>query len=121
MSYDFCKLQNSEPQNLNLNFSELLDLDSKLYVDIFRSTSRNVGKRRKQGRPLHIRKISRGGQNEDVYLLPPSLTSTRHVGDIVYLKKKGRIVRFLLTTLVLWKSRGKGRDVFFIESEKFDP
>ena len=52
--------------------------------------------------------------------LPLSLSST-HVGDIVYLKKKGRIVRFLLTTLVLWKSRGKGRDVFFIESEKFDP
>ncbi len=48
-----------------------------------------------------------------VYLLPLYLPSTRHVGDIIYLKKKGRIVRFLLTTLDLWKSRCIGRDVFF--------
>jgi hypothetical protein len=54
-------------------------------------------------------------------LLPLSLSLTGHVGDIIYLKKKGRIVRFLLTTLDLWKSRGIGRDVFFIESEKFGP
>jgi hypothetical protein len=38
------------------------------------------------------------------YLLPLSLPSTRNVGDIVYFKKKGRIVRLLLTTLDLWKS-----------------
>ncbi len=47
-----------------------------------------------------------------VYLLP----STRHVGDIVYPKKKGRIVRLMLTTLDLWKSRGIGRVVFYIET-----
>jgi hypothetical protein len=51
-----------------------------------------------------------------VYLLPLSLPSTRHVGDIVYLLKKGSIVRLLLTTLDLWKSRGIGRNVFYIET-----
>jgi hypothetical protein len=40
-----------------------------------------------------------------VYLLPLSLSSSRHVGDIVYLKKKGRIVRLMHITLDLWKSR----------------
>jgi hypothetical protein len=52
------------------------------------------------------------GKMKIVYLLPLSLPSTQHVGDFVYLKKKGRIVRFLLTTLGLWKIRGIGRDVF---------
>jgi hypothetical protein len=52
------------------------------------------------------------GKMKIVYLLPLSLPSPRHVGDIVYLKKKGRIVRLLLATLDLWKSRGIGHDVF---------
>jgi hypothetical protein len=38
------------------------------------------------------------GKMKIVYLLPLSLSSTRHVGDIVYLKKKGRIVLLMLTT-----------------------
>jgi hypothetical protein len=54
-----------------------------------------------------------------VNLLP--LSSTRQVADIVYLRKKGRIVRLLLTTLDLWKSRGTGRDVFYIETIPRDP
>jgi hypothetical protein len=56
-----------------------------------------------------------------VYLQPLSLPSRRHVDDIVYLKKKGRNVRFLLTISDLWEGRGKRHNVFFIESEKFDP
>jgi hypothetical protein len=57
-----------------------------------------------------------------VYLLPLSLPLTQHAGDIVYLKKKSRIVRLLLTTLDLWKSLGIGRDVFFnIETIPRDP
>jgi hypothetical protein len=52
------------------------------------------------------------GKMKIVYLLPLSLPSTQHVGDIVYLKKMVGIVRLMLTTLDLWKSLGIGRDVF---------
>jgi hypothetical protein len=38
------------------------------------------------------------GKIKIVCLLHLSLPSTRHVGDIIYLKKKGRIVRLMLTT-----------------------
>ncbi len=46
-----------------------------------------------------------------VYLLPLSLPST-HVGDIVYLKITGRIVRLMLATLDLWEGRGRRHYVF---------
>jgi hypothetical protein len=45
------------------------------------------------------------------YLLPLSLPTTWHVDDIAYLKKRGRIVRLMLTTLDLLESRGKRHDV----------
>ncbi len=48
-----------------------------------------------------------------VNLLPLSLSLT-HVGDIVYLKKKGRIVRFLLTTF--GKVEVQGAMFFYIET-----
>jgi hypothetical protein len=35
--------------------------------------------------------------------------------------KKGRFGRSMFTTLDLWEGRGRRQDVFFIESEKFDP
>ncbi len=54
-----------------------------------------------------------------VYLLPLSLSSTQHVSDIVYLKK--RVAQLMLTTLDLWKSRGIERAVFYNESEKSIP
>jgi hypothetical protein len=40
------------------------------------------------------------GKMKIVYLLPLSLPST-HVGNIVYLKKRVRVMRFLLATLDL--------------------
>jgi hypothetical protein len=52
------------------------------------------------------------GKMKIVYLLPLSLPSTQHVGDIVYLKINGRIVRLMLATLDLWEGRGRRHDVF---------
>ncbi len=36
-------------------------------------------------------------------------------------KKKGRMVRLMLTTLDLWEVRGRRHDVFYIESVKVHP
>ncbi len=55
------------------------------------------------------------------YLLPPSNPSTRQVADIIYLKKKCRIARLRHTSLDLFKRRGIGRDVFYIETIFRDP
>ncbi len=55
------------------------------------------------------------------YLLPLSKPLTQQVSDIVYLKKKCRIARLRLTSLDLWKSRGIGHDVFYIEMIFRDP
>ncbi len=60
----------------------------------------------------------RGGQNDDHHLLPLSLPPTQPVNDIAYLLKKGRIERWMLTTLDLWEGRGRSHDVFYIESVK---
>jgi hypothetical protein len=46
------------------------------------------------------------------YLLPLALPSTQHVDDIAYLKRKGRIMMLMLTTLDFWEDRGRRHNVF---------
>jgi hypothetical protein len=59
-----------------------------------------------------------------VYLLPLSLPSTRQVANIVYLKKKGRIERFLLTISDisdLWEGRVEGTMFFSLKVKNSIP
>ncbi len=64
--------------------------------------------------------VPEAGKMTNDYLLPLSLHSTRHMDDIAYLKKKGRIGRLVLTTLDLWEGRGRRHDVFFILKGSLD-